>query len=136
MPPVAIRHCLLVCASNTTLDPTQANVLSLSDPWNRVTVTVKQTHQPRVAEVLRVHHQVAADGTLLCVDFTTLNDYLHLLKGAAQSLDVCGRRAMFYLAAAVSDFYIPPDQMVRRQHFQHTSLKVLLVSPIEILLSS
>ena len=57
------------------------------------------------------HIEVSAAGTLLLVEFTTLSDYLHYLQAAAQSLAVCDRSAMMYLAAAVSDFYIPTSDL-------------------------
>ena len=44
---------------------------------------------------------------LLEISFTTLNDYLWLLKSVCHELKVFGDKAMLYLAAAVSDFYIP-----------------------------
>ena len=49
---------------------------------------------------------------LLEISFTTLNDYLWLLKSVCHELKVFGNKAMLYLAAAVSDFYIP--NQVRR----------------------
>lgn len=48
------------------------------------------------------------------VEFTTLVDYLHLLRAASEALQPAGRRAIMYLAAAVSDFYIPDSAMVQR----------------------
>jgi phosphopantothenate-cysteine ligase len=46
------------------------------------------------------------------VTYETLGDYLWLLRGIASELNTIGSRAMFYLAAAVSDFYIPKGEMV------------------------
>lgn len=43
----------------------------------------------------------------LPVEFETLEDYLSLLEIAAKSLSTLDDRACFYLAAAVSDFYVP-----------------------------
>ena len=48
---------------------------------------------------------------LLKIDFTTLTDYLFLLKRITQLISVIGSNAMYYLAAAVSDFFIPNDKM-------------------------
>nr|CAG4638532.1 EOG090X085T [Cyclestheria hislopi] len=48
---------------------------------------------------------------LLPIPFTTLSDYLWLLRACAQELDLLGPRALLYLAAAVSDFYIPQGEM-------------------------
>jgi len=46
------------------------------------------------------------------VTYETLGDYLWLLRGIASELSAIGVYAMFYLAAAVSDFYIPKEEMV------------------------
>lgn len=49
--------------------------------------------------------------SLLRRPFVTVMDYLHALRTCAQSLAVLGPKAMFYLAAAVSDFYIPTSAL-------------------------
>jgi len=74
-------------------------------------VSVKNEHLDLVTSQLTKHDAVSAAGTLLLIEFTTLSDYLHYLQGAAQLLAVCGNSAMMYLAAAVSDFYIPVSDM-------------------------
>jgi phosphopantothenate-cysteine ligase len=43
--------------------------------------------------------------------FVTVNDYLWLLRAVSQELSVLGRNAMYYLAAAVSDFFLPRQKM-------------------------
>jgi phosphopantothenate-cysteine ligase len=48
---------------------------------------------------------------LLTVTFTTLSDYLFYLREVTRVLKLLGSNAMLYLAAAVSDFYIPPENM-------------------------
>jgi len=73
---------------------------------------VKLEHVDHVSSQLMRHTAVSSAGLLLPVEFTTLSDYLHYLHAAAQSLAVCGRVAMMYLAAAVSDFYIPTSDLV------------------------
>ncbi|MBN3307687.1 PPCS ligase, partial [Amia calva] len=66
---------------------------------------------PDIAAVLRRYQAVKDAELLLPVEFNTLSEYLHLLKAAAQALNPIGSKAMFYLAAAVSDFYIPASEM-------------------------
>nr|SVE75199.1 EOG090X085T [Daphnia dolichocephala] len=48
---------------------------------------------------------------LLMISFNTLADYLWLLQATAQKMQILGPLALLYLAAAVSDFYIPTSQM-------------------------
>ena len=45
------------------------------------------------------------------IPFHSLADYLWLLRAAAQEMHMLGPSAILYLAAAVSDFYIPVSQM-------------------------
>ncbi|XP_045715432.1 phosphopantothenate--cysteine ligase isoform X1 [Phyllostomus hastatus] len=72
---------------------------------------VEEKALPGFAAALRSYQEAAAAGTFLAVEFTTLADYLHLLQAAAQALNPLGPSAMFYLAAAVSDFYVPVSEM-------------------------
>ena len=74
-------------------------------------VTVKDDHMGKLHSILSEYTCVQKSGSLLTVDFTTLNDYLFLLKAASEQLNKTASPAMFYLAAAVSDFYIPPEEM-------------------------
>ncbi|XP_041835777.1 phosphopantothenate--cysteine ligase [Melanotaenia boesemani] len=74
-------------------------------------VVVDQQVLPNIAKVLKRYHEVKDGKLLLPIEFNTLSEYLHLLKAAAQALDTIGSNAMFYLAAAVSDFYIPASEM-------------------------
>ncbi|XP_076863526.1 phosphopantothenate--cysteine ligase isoform X1 [Brachyhypopomus gauderio] len=74
-------------------------------------VLVDQNRLPNIAAVLQRYQAVQAAGLLLPVEFSTLSEYLHLLKASAQALSPIGSQAMFYLAAAVSDFYIPASEM-------------------------
>ena len=47
------------------------------------------------------------EGRLLTITFRTVEEYLAKLQICAESLAIAQSLAMFYLAAAVSDFYIP-----------------------------
>ncbi|KAL6111955.1 ppcs [Pungitius sinensis] len=74
-------------------------------------VVVNQQVLPDIARALRRYQEVKEGKLLLPIEFSTLSEYLHLLKAAAQALSLIGSKAMFYLAAAVSDFYIPASEM-------------------------
>ena len=79
-------------------------------------LTVKPEHLELVTSQLTRHDEVSSAGTLLLIEFTTLSDYLHYLRAASQSLVICGNSVMLYLAAAVSDFYIPESDMASNSH--------------------
>ena len=52
---------------------------------------------------------------LLAVPFVSVSDYLFLLREAAQALAPAGASALLYLAAAVSDFYLPESAMAEHK---------------------
>ncbi|KAK5872631.1 hypothetical protein PBY51_013313 [Eleginops maclovinus] len=74
-------------------------------------VVVNQQVLPNIAKALKRYQEVKESKLILPIEFSTLSEYLHLLKAAAQALSTIGSMAMFYLAAAVSDFYIPASEM-------------------------
>ncbi|KAK7915408.1 hypothetical protein WMY93_011169 [Mugilogobius chulae] len=74
-------------------------------------VVVNQEVLPNISKVLKRYQEVKERRLLLPIEFSALSEYLHLLKATAQALSTIGSKAMFYLAAAVSDFYIPASEM-------------------------
>ncbi|KAG5836081.1 phosphopantothenate--cysteine ligase [Anguilla anguilla] len=87
------------------------DALQMEEDGGSARVLVDQQVLPNIASVLKRYRAVKEAGLLLPVEFSTLSEYLHLLKAAAQALSSIGPKAMFYLAAAVSDFYIPASEM-------------------------
>lgn len=61
-----------------------------------------------------MYKAVHAAGTLFTLNFVTVNDYLWLLRAVSQELSILRRKALYYLAAAVSDFFLPRQKMVRK----------------------
>jgi len=78
-------------------------------------VQVDQDHSKLVKELLLKYQDIKKKNRLLEVPFTTLTDYLWLLKSACHELNHFGPKSMLYLAAAVSDFYIPNEDMVEHK---------------------
>lgn len=76
-------------------------------------ITVASPHAAKLLPVLKAYNEAQERGTLLSVDFQTVNEYLWLLRAVTKSMAGLGRRGMFYLAAAVSDFFLPEDRVVR-----------------------
>jgi len=75
-------------------------------------ISVTPNKRDDLLQVLTVYKNVHALGTLHTLTFVTVNDYLWLLRAVSQEMAVLKRRAMFYLAAAVSDFFLPRQKMV------------------------
>jgi len=75
-------------------------------------VVVGADHEKELLEVLTTYKDVSSRGALLSIPFTTLSDYLHTLQCAALALQPYAQSALLYLAAAVSDFYIPSTDLL------------------------
>lgn len=72
-------------------------------------------YQEEMLSVLRKYRAAKTSHTLLLLPFTTVNDYLWELKELALLMRPLGSRGLFYLAAAVSDFFIPRDKLVEHK---------------------
>jgi len=85
---------------------------SESPPSSDPQITVTPSKRTHLLQVLTAYKQVHASETLHTLTFVTVNDYLWLLRAVSQELSVLNRKAMYYLAAAVSDFFLPRQKMV------------------------
>jgi phosphopantothenate-cysteine ligase len=78
-------------------------------------VVVHSRYRAQMLDVLRKYRQAKEGRTLLLLPFTTVTSYLFLLREVAIQMQVLGDGALFYLAAAVSDFFVPPDRMAEHK---------------------
>ncbi|KAH8549736.1 DNA/pantothenate metabolism flavoprotein [Umbelopsis sp. PMI_123] len=78
-------------------------------------IEVDAKYASSMAENLAKYNNARNNNMLLLVDFVTLSDYLFQLKSFTRILDTLGRNAMYYLAAAVSDFFIPVEKMAEHK---------------------
>ena len=78
-------------------------------------VRVQQEYQDKMLSVLRKYNRAKDERMLLLLPFTTITEYLWELRGIATSMRPLGPRGMFYLAAAVSDFFVPKDRMAEHK---------------------
>lgn len=74
-------------------------------------VVVRKEYQEKMRRVLEEYHHAKLNRLLLILPFVTVTDYLFELRALATLMHPVGNRAMFYLAAAVSDFFIPRERM-------------------------
>lgn len=65
-----------------------------------------------LAPILAKYKIAQEANKILYINFTSVVDYMWLLRAACECLAAFEKRAVLYLAAAVSDFYIPSDKMV------------------------
>ena len=74
-------------------------------------VVVRQEYQRKMRRVLHQYQRAKKERMLLLLPFNTVTEYLFHLRSLAKLMRPLGNRAMFYLAAAVSDFFIPRERM-------------------------
>lgn len=106
--------------------------LEVDDSETPPHINVKSAERDQLIEVLTTYKRVQKAGTLHTLTFVTVNDYLWLLRAVSQELFTLGRNAMFYLAAAVSDFFLPRQKMVCGPF--HQQLCSRIVVPLLILI--
>ncbi|KAL0579190.1 Phosphopantothenate--cysteine ligase cab2 [Marasmius crinis-equi] len=85
------------------------DLLEIDDKSHNIGVSSSQSSH--LLEVLKTYKAVHNEGRLHTLTFVTINDYLWLLRAVSQELSVLRRRAMYYLAAAVGDFFLPRQKM-------------------------
>ncbi len=76
---------------------------------------VNDEYQEKMLSVLRKYKAAKKENLLLLLSFTTITEYLWDLREIARLMGPLGSRALFYLAAAVSDFFVPKDRMVEHK---------------------
>ena len=76
------------------------------------TVQVNPATLSQLLPVLSAYKEVHRMGTLHSLTFVTVDDYLFLLRAISKELSIMGSDAIYYLAAAVSDFFLPSQKMV------------------------
>jgi len=101
-------------STNPFLDFLEIEPPSPTDHSAQPTISVTPEKRQDLLEVLSMYKAVHAAGTLLSLTFVTVDDYLWLLRALSHELSVLGKKAMYYLAAAVSDFFLPRQRLVRR----------------------
>ncbi|KAI8810238.1 DNA/pantothenate metabolism flavoprotein [Cladochytrium replicatum] len=78
-------------------------------------LVVNGQYAAKMTEVFRKYREAVDQRLLLTIDFVTVTDYLFLLRGITQIMSTLGENGMYYLAAAVSDFFIPEYKKVEHK---------------------
>jgi phosphopantothenate---cysteine ligase (ATP) len=76
-------------------------------------ITITTDARAHLLSVLASYQATQREEMLLTLTFVTINDYLWLLRAVSKEMAILGRGAMYYLAAAVSDFFVPAQKLVR-----------------------
>ncbi|XP_044010815.1 uncharacterized protein C4B3.18 [Aphidius gifuensis] len=87
------------------------DMLVLNEQNGHQSLTVADKYSNNVIDVYLKYNQALKNNKLLQICFTTLSEYLWLLRAACEVLKPLNNQALLYLAAAVSDFYVPSNEM-------------------------
>lgn len=87
------------------------DMLDISEHGPSTSIAVHPDSVDVFAPILAKYKLARESQMILYVSFTSVVDYMWLLRGACECLAAFEQRAVLYLAAAVSDFYIPQDLM-------------------------
>ncbi|EFH47209.1 4-phospho-panto-thenoylcysteine synthetase [Arabidopsis lyrata subsp. lyrata] len=82
---------------------------------DKTNIQVHKSHLEAVKMAVMDQQAAVAEGRLLKLPFSTIYEYLQMLRLIAMVLKDVGPYSMFYLAAAVSDFYVPWDSMTEHK---------------------
>ena len=97
-------------------------------------LVAKQEYQKKMLEVHRKYNAAKQNNTLLLLPFTTVTEYVWTLKELAILMQPLGPSGLFYLAAAVSDFFIPKDRMSEHKIQSSTVLQATSSSPNKLVI--
>ena len=75
-------------------------------------ISVGLDQRSELADVLAAYQAARDAGLLHTLTFVTVDDYIWLLRAVSQELAELRSRALYYLAAAVSDFFLPRQRLV------------------------
>ena len=78
-------------------------------------VVANKEYQGEMLDVLQRYQRAKKSNTLLLLSFTTVTEYLWELREIAILMNPLARKALLYLAAAVSDFFIPKDRLAEHK---------------------
>ncbi|KAJ5632815.1 Phosphopantothenate--cysteine ligase CAB2 [Penicillium lividum] len=78
-------------------------------------IQVRSEYQDEMRDVLRKYRYAKQNNRLLLLPFTTVAEYMFELRSLAKLMRPLGPNALFYLAAAVSDFFIPRHRMAEHK---------------------
>jgi phosphopantothenate-cysteine ligase len=93
-------------------------------------VVANEEYREKMLMVLRKYNSARDKNLLLTLPFVTITDYLFVLRAIAQLMRPLGPTGLLYLAAAVSDFFVPPERMVEHK-IQSTNAADSKVPPKE-----
>jgi len=87
---------------------------------------VKAEYERDLLKDVARYQEVKSQNLLLGIPFTTIHQYLHTLRMIGVLAKPHGSAIMFYLAAAVSDFFLPMSKMSEHKIQSHGAGKLVI----------
>ena len=78
--------------------------------YGELSLNPRLTHSHVLQSTVRSYNNIVQQGLLITITFRTVDDYLQKLQLCCEAINTAGSLGLVYLAAAVSDFYIPLEQ--------------------------
>ncbi|KAH9096046.1 hypothetical protein Ae201684P_010249 [Aphanomyces euteiches] len=98
------------------------DVDELADGKNIEIASNDRVNHARCVDALKSYKQAKQLFAMHTIPFVSVNDYFYALKYIATAVQPLKERAVFYLAAAVSDFFIPDNELVEHKIQSHASV--------------
>ncbi|KAJ5998998.1 Phosphopantothenate--cysteine ligase CAB2 [Penicillium sp. IBT 35674x] len=102
-------------STNCFLDFMDEAAPAADSPNAHGSIQVRNEYQDEMRDVLRKYRYAKQNNRLLLLPFTTVAEYMFELRSLAKLMRPLGPNALFYLAAAVSDFFIPRHRMAEHK---------------------
>ncbi|RHY30877.1 hypothetical protein DYB32_003949 [Aphanomyces invadans] len=135
----SIGRCVVIVTSGGTTIPLERNTVRFIDNFStgsrgassaeyvdhgrNIEVSADdRVSQARCVDALKTYKQSKQLNILHPISFVSVNDYFYALKLVAMAVAPLRERAIFYLAAAVSDFYIPDSELVEHKIQSHATV--------------
>lgn len=117
------KHCFLDLleefpTSNNNVDAiNHGNIDPVYDESSQLpsSLSVQGNHAAEMKRVFRRYNYARREKLLHIETFVTVTDYLFYLKEFCSSMALLDGKAMFFLAAAVSDFFVPPSRIAQHK---------------------
>ncbi|OBZ89690.1 Phosphopantothenate--cysteine ligase CAB2 [Choanephora cucurbitarum] len=95
--------------------PSSLGFLDYMEPKEDGTVQVRAEYASKMHNVLKKYNHAKQENRILMLEFVTLPEYLFKLQSGTKIFARLQNKAMYYLAAAVSDFFIRSEKMAEHK---------------------
>ena len=96
----------------------------------------KENTADQLLDVIKRYEDAKEKNLLLKLPFVTVTEYLFMLRAVVKEFAPLGSKGVFYLAAAVSDFFIPTSEMVEHKIQSGSGNLVINMQPVPKLLKT